>query len=387
MSVIIKEKQLLEKNIHPLNVLMVTPRYFPYMGGVETHVHEVGRGLARQGVHVTLLTTVPHTRLNSLAKEETVEGMRVIRVPAWPSQRDYYVAPDIYTIIRTGSWDIVHCQGCHTFVPPLAMLAAKRSKIPYVVTFHTGGHSSRFRSNVRDIQWRLSRPLFAGAAKLVGVSQFEADYFQSTLHLPEQHFRVIPNGASVLELPPTQNLQPSSPHEPIIISIGRLEQYKGHHRLIAALPAVRKQRPNARLLIVGAGPYETALRELARTLGVADFVEIQAIPSKDRQLMATTLAQATVVTLMSEYEAHPIGVMEALSLGRPVLVADTSGLHELAEQGLVRAISLNSSNEELASAILQQIDEPLIPPRVSLPTWEDCVQKLQELYTSLARSK
>ena len=381
MNIETQEPEITKKATKALNVLMVTPRYFPYVGGIETHVHEVGRRLVHNGVNVTLLTVVSAPEKSSLPREEMVEGMRVIRVPCWPPQRDYYIAPEIFSIINNGSWDIVHCQGCNTFVPPLAMFAAKRAKIPYVVTFHTGGHSSRFRSGIRNTQWRALRPLFAGAAKLVGVSQFEVDYFRSTLRLPEQRFSVIPNGAAVFELP--QNLPPRPIDQTLIVSLGRLERYKGHHRLIEALPEVRKQRPNARLLIIGSGSYEAALRELAQQCGVAEHVEIRAIPSKDRQLMATTLAQASLVTLMSEYEAHPIGVMEALSLGRPVLVADTSGLSELAEKGFVRAIPLHSSSQEIATAIIQQIDEPIIPSHISLPTWEDCGQSLQNLYTSI----
>lgn len=109
-----------------LNVLMVTPRYFPYMGGIETHVHEVGRRLA-------------------------------------------------------GS-EVKNYQGCHTFVPPLAMLAAKKAKLPYIVTFHTGGHSSHFRSGIRDIQWKLFRPLFAGASKLM--HQMEKPLVPAQISLP-----------------------------------------------------------------------------------------------------------------------------------------------------------------------------------------------------------
>lgn len=383
MSTEANEIQSTRRTTSSPNILMVTPRYFPYMGGVETHVHEVGRRLAENGVNVTLLTTMPHALTKPLPREEMVEGMRVIRVPAWPPQRDYYIAPEIYTIISKGSWNLVHCQGCHTFVPPLAMLAAKRAKIPYIVTFHTGGHSSRFRVGIRGMQWQSLRPLFAGASKLIGVSQFETDCFRSVLRLPEQCFTVIPNGATMPELPP--DLPPRPVNQTLILSVGRLEHYKGHHRLIAALPKVREWRPDARLLIIGAGSYEAALRELAQKVDVAEYVEIRAIPSKDRQAMAAALAQATLVTLLSEYEAHPIAVMEALSLGRPVLVADTSGLHELAEQGLVRAIPLNSSEEEVATAVIQQLEYPLVPPQFSLPTWEDCAQKLQEIYRLSAR--
>src|SRR5437879_1650603 len=145
----------------PLNVLMVTARYFPYIGGIETHVHEVGRRLVRNRVDVTLLTTMPHHL--ALPREEKVEGMHILRVKAWPPQRDYYIAPEMYSIIKRGQWDLVHCQGCHTFVPPLAMLAAREAKLPDIVTFHTGGHSSGFRKRIRGIQWKMPHHTLADA--------------------------------------------------------------------------------------------------------------------------------------------------------------------------------------------------------------------------------
>jgi glycosyltransferase involved in cell wall biosynthesis len=366
-----------------LNVLMIAPRYFPHMGGIETHVHEVGRRLVRSGVGVTLLTTEPENRSHPLPREAEDEGMRIIRVRAWPPQRDYYIAPEIYSLVKHGRWDLIHCQGCHTFVPPLAMLAARQAKIPYIVTFHTGGHSSPFRNKIRGIQWQLLRPLLARASKLIGVSRFEAEYFRQVLRLPSRQFTVIPNGST---LPALAHPGPSAktPTQTLIASVGRLERYKGHQHLITALPKIRERSPDTRLLILGAGPYEARLRQMAQQVGVADHVEIRSVPASDRRGMAEVLSQATLVALLSEYEAHPVAVMEALALQRPVLVADTSGLREIAQQGLARAISLQSTPEEVARAALQQIEEPLVPPaHFALPTWDDCAEQLHNIYTSV----
>ena len=70
------------------------------------------------------------------------------------------------------------------------------------------------------------------------------------------------NGAS---LPPPSDPPPAvDPH--LILSVGRLEYYKGHHRAIGALPALHKRLPDARLQIVGTGPYEAELRALVDRL-------------------------------------------------------------------------------------------------------------------------
>lgn len=363
----------------PLRVLLVTARYFPYIGGIETHVHEVGRRLARAGMDVTVLTTDPGGRLPA---EEEAEGVHILRVPAWPGNRDYYLAPRVSPIVAGGRWDLVHCQGCHTFVPPLAMLAARRARIPYVVTIHAGGHSSRLRNGVRGLQFTLLGPLLRHATRLIGVSAYEIELFAKRLGLPHERFTLIPNGVEPLIVAEAQ--ETVSDRE-LIVSVGRLERYKGHHRVIAALPKLIERRPNARLLILGTGPYEPELWSLARRRGVADRVEIRAIPAGDRQAMARQLLQASLVVLLSDCESHPVAVMEALTLRRPVLVADTSGLRELAERGLVRAIPLSSTAEEVAAAMIGELDAPMAPRQVAFPTWDDCARELAALYASAAR--
>ena len=120
----------------PLNLrlLIVTPYFVPHLGGVERYVEMLSRRLAeREGFDVTVLTT------DTAAVEprrQRIGSVEIIKVPAWPRGADYLFAPRIYSIVRSGQWDLVHVQSYHTFVAPLAMLGALRAHIPYVVTFH-----------------------------------------------------------------------------------------------------------------------------------------------------------------------------------------------------------------------------------------------------------
>lgn len=360
-----------------LRVLLVTARYPPLIGGTEIHTYEVAQRMAAAGHDVTVLTT---DSSGALARDEHVDGVRVLRVRAWPAKRDYYFAPGIQDIIKSGDWDIVHCQGYHTFVAPIAMLAARRANIPYVVTFHSGGHSSRMRNAFRPVQRAILRPLLARAERLIGVSRFEVEFFQKHLRLPKELFQIIPNGSY---LPVVTHTPTTDVKESLIVSVGRLERYKGHHRVIAALPTIAKHCPDVRLRIIGMGPYQATLWQMAHEAGVADRVEIGVIPGSDRHTMASVLMGAKLVILLSDYESQGVAVMEALALGRPVLVADATALHDLVMEGLVYATSLGSSAHEVAMAVLQQINQPLIPQQVDLPTWDDCTAGLLNLYQTV----
>jgi glycosyltransferase involved in cell wall biosynthesis len=361
----------------PLRVLLVTPRYAPEIGGVENHVREVARRFAASGCSVRVLTT---DRSGSLPKLEVVDGVSVQRVRAYPRGRDFYFAPEIYRKVRAArvDTDVVHVQSYHTFVAPLAMLAAARTRMPYLLTFHGGGHSARSRTLLRRAQWGVLRPLVRRAAKLIAVARFEVDHYGAVFRVPRSNFQVVSNG---VDLVPPAGLRP--PEDTRIVSIGRLERYKGHQRVVAALPLVLSERPDVRLWIAGSGDFESELRHQAEELGVTDRVEIYAIPAVERERMAGELAGAALILLLSEYETQPLAILEAAALGRPALVADTSGLTELAERGLAVSIPLDSSPQAVAAAILEQLNTPHVPPPVELPSWDDCARELLDVYSTV----
>jgi glycosyltransferase involved in cell wall biosynthesis len=359
-----------------LRLLYATPRYLPEIGGVEQHVHEVATRLSARGTAVTILTT---DRSGELAPVERVEGIDVRRVRAYPRGADWRIAPGVARTVRGGDWDLVHVQSYHTFVAPLAMASAARAAIPYVLTFHGGGHSQSARNAGRRAQRAALRPLLARARALIAVAAFEVEEYSRELRLPRERFALIPNGVELAPAPEAPSESPAN-GGPLIASVGRLERYKGHHRVIAALPHLRAAEPRARVWIAGAGPYEGELRRLARDLGVADAVEISAVPANEREQMSRRLSEASVVVLLSDFETHPIAALEAVSLGRPLLVADGSGLRELAERGLARSIDADAAPQNLAEAILRELRDPLERGAFHLPSWDDCAQELLELY-------
>jgi glycosyltransferase involved in cell wall biosynthesis len=364
----------------PIRVLVVAARFAPDVGGTETHIFEVTRRMAERGdLDLTVLTT---DRSGRRPARQQLAGFTVLRCRAYPRRRDYYLAPGIYRQIRRGNWDLVHCQGIHTAVPVLAMLAARRGRVPYLVTFHTGGHSSGIRHRIRSIQWHALGPLLRGAAGVVAVSRFEQRIFQDACRIDASRFRIVPNGG---DLP-----RGAAPAEVIpgrIVSAGRLERYKGHHRVIEALPTVRQSVPDATLQILGSGPYEGQLRSLVSTLGLDTCVTIESIAPDDREGMAGALGAAAVVAALSEYEAHPVAVMEALALGVPVVGLDTAGIGDLVQDGLVRGVPTDASPAAIAQILVASLRGRLVRGGAVLPSWDSAAASLADVYLDAARAR
>jgi glycosyltransferase involved in cell wall biosynthesis len=365
-----------------VRLLYVTPRYLPHTGGTEVHTAEVATRMAARGHDVTVLSTHPVGRGTT---DQWLDGVLVRRVPAWPPDRDYYLAPALAGEIRSTPWSLVHVQGYHTAVAPLAMSAAARAGVPFVLTFHSGGHSSVVRRALRPVQHRLLERLARNAERLIGVSAWETEHFMHILRLPPERFVTIPNG---VDLPTLSNAVPLDVRaDPMILSIGRLERYKGHQSVIDAMPQLRYLLPGASLTIVGTGPYEDALRRRVRRRGVEDIVHFTSVPVGQRERMGQLITSASLVVSLSSYESQGLAVQEALGLGRPVLVANATAFGELAAMDGVRAIPPRSSPETVAAAVVRSIGDARNGKAPTLPRWEDIADSLEELYSTIVEAQ
>ena len=362
-------------------VLMVTPRSPLAQGGVERHVLEVSTRMAAAGVQVEVICTDPDL---SSAKTEVHQGVRIHTLRAWPRGRDWHLAPAIWREMGKEQWDLVHVQSYHTLVAPLAMLRALTLRVPYVVTFHGGGHSLEHRNRARRVQMRILRPLLRRAVHLVAIARFEIEQYGQLLGVPPERFAFIPNGTDLSFS--DGDVAGTEPALPTLASIGRLERYKGHHRVLEAFPLVLEQKPDARLLIVGKGPYDDELRRQAIDLGVADSVEITSVPPGDPRGMAALLGQVSLVILMSEFETHPLVALEAAAARRRLLVADAGGLSEIAADGFGRGIPLDSTPQQIATAAIEELAKPQPQRSPSLTSWDECAAALLDLYGSVLKT-
>jgi glycosyltransferase involved in cell wall biosynthesis len=87
---------------------------------------------------------------------------------------------------------------------------------------------------------------------------------------------------------------------------------------------------------------------------------------------------------MSDFETHPLSALEAAAARRPLVVSDTSGLRELAEQGFARAVPLSIPAKGLSDAILEELENPHSSDPIELMSWDGCAAELLALYREVA---
>ncbi|MBS1888311.1 MAG: glycosyltransferase family 4 protein [Actinobacteria bacterium] len=356
-----------------MRILIVTPRDPRRQGGVERHVAEVARRHAAAGHEVTVLCGDAE---GGAPRAEAYDGYEIRALPAHPRGRDWFLVPALWGEMGRAAPEIVHVQSYHTLVPPLAMLRALSLRVPYLLTFHGGGHSSGLRNGARRAQRLLLRPLLARAARLVAVARFEIEEYGRELRLGPERFALIPNGTDLTFAAG----EPDRSGPPTIASVGRLERYKGHQRVIKAFPTVLERRPEARLQIVGVGPYEGELRRLVERLGLGDRVELTSVPADRPEEMAALLRRVSVFALLSEFETHPIAAVEAAAAGCRLVVAAGGGTGELAAAGFARAVALDAPPAAVGAVLAEELAGPPLTDRPPTISWDECAALLLDLY-------
>jgi len=114
---------------------------------------------------------------------------------------------------------------------------------------------------------------------------------------------------------------------PVLVTIARLTQMKGHRYLLQALPQLLERWPSLMCLFVGEGELRDELHRLALTLAVEGSCRFVGV----REDIPNILAAADVVVLPSLSEGFPFVLLEALAMGCPVVASRVNGIPELIE--------------------------------------------------------
>lgn len=163
---------------------------------------------------------------------------------------------------------------------------------------------------------------------------------------------LIENGVDTEAFAPIGPVADRHP-SPLLVQVGRLSVQKGQDRSLRAL--ARLPDRTARLRLVGAGPLEQELRDLADELGVGDRVEFTGTDDPRPHLRA-----ADVVLLPSRWEGMSLALIEAMSVGAAVITADCGGANALGEAGLVVE---HADDDRAVDQLVDHVDRLLGDPQ------------------------
>lgn len=339
------------------SVLMLSQTFHPAIGGSERQALELSRSLVSRGVKVTVLTR----RLPGLPAEEDLGGVRVLRLgvcgPRAVDSALFMLKSFFWLLAHKDEYEAVHVHLASS--PAVAAVAAGRLTGRRTLIKLGGGRGvDEISLSMGSALGRLKLAFFRASRPDLLVMNAEVhDWLKGEpgfAALPLRRFR---NGVDTGRYaPPLYNEKIGAKealgldNAQLFLFVGRLSPEKRVKEFLEAwaeLFAEEAAPPKARLLIVGGGPEEPALRRAVADLGLAGSVAL-AGPKDD---LLPYYRAADVLILPSISEGLSNSMLEAMACGVAVLASRVGGAKEALSDGESGLLFDPLSRAELKAAL------------------------------------
>jgi glycosyltransferase involved in cell wall biosynthesis len=323
-----------------LRVAFLHPCFWPEVQrGAERVLRELATDLIARGHSARLVTSHP-----GLPRRSTEEGLEITRHWRPPEgfllrrgMQEYMThLPFSYLSLALGSDDIVHAH-----FPTDAMVALRhraRTGTPSVFTYHGNPERAVFAS--RRGRLRVASEVLYGCDAVVAPSRAAAAGLWRWFGVEA---RVVYAGVRLERFPLTQG---RDEHPTVVCAAATDDARKRIALLLAAFKRVRRERPNARLLLVR--PRDPAAARALEQDGVELFA-----PGPD--VVVSLYQRAWVSALAARNEAFGLVLVEALACGTPVVGPSDGGVPEIVDRPEIGRL-FDGTEEDLARALLEALE-------------------------------
>ena len=344
------------------------------MGGTERYLSRIVPILRREhgiDVEICLLSAV-----GPLLETVKNDGVPVLTMKnrRRNGRTPLYAIPlrlfDMAALIRHGRYDIVHSYLFHAEV--LATAAARIARTPRIIISRRALYPWRRPRGI--VPYALETITNAFADEMIANSDTVMRDVERTERMLPSIRGVIHNGVDVRTF---EIARPAIEGRLRMVTVGALADRKGQEYAIDALALMRQAGIDAELTLVGDGPNEPLLRDLADQRGVSADVVFAGLSKDPRPF----LTKADLFVLPSRQEGFSNALLEAMASGLPVVATDVGGNAEALEDGVGGRIVPPRDGTALAAAIID-----LAGRRTALPQMGAANRERIERHFSLESS-
>lgn len=356
-----------------MRILLATPWVAPHGGGLERYAATIAAQLRRAGHEVTLLGHALEPReedgLVAVAPARTLSNTP-LSLEVWRAAKRLAPLHDVVNV--------------HTPVPgtaELVALAARRARVPYVVTYHAGtlaGPAGLLSLAARAHAATAERWMLRGASGRIAVSPYVAEHvFRG---LPSE---VIPPGVDAQRF--RASAEPVRGRVLFVGPVSRAYAWKGFATLADAFAILSERVPEAHLRAVGEGDLVERYR--ARFAGKP----VAFVGRVDDETLVREYSRASVVVLPSISAAESFGMClaEANACARPVVGSAVGGIPAFVRHGENGLLATPGDPRALADALATVLTQPTLARDMGLAgrarvekehAWGDLAQRTLAVY-------
>ena len=312
------------------------------IGGLERVIESIVIGLNKNKYNVQVWCLA---KGGEIAEELIGRGINLKIL----GMKSYYNPTKIVKLsnhLRKSKIDIIHTHGY--FASTFARMAAILARTPVILThIHTAYYGFRKRNIL------IERFLSIFTDKIICVSNSTREFVEKIEGIDVNKTCLIYNGteSSNIHTPSTSVDRTSlalSPEDFVIITVASLMENKGHHHLLDAINILSKKYRSIWLLIVGDGPLRSRLEEYAKSLKISSRIVFTGLRKDVHSLLYLS---DLFILCPIEREGLGVSIIEAMSMGIPVIGTSIGGIPELIENQVNGLLVPPCNSYELAVAI------------------------------------
>ena len=232
------------------------------------------------------------------------------------------------------------------------------------------GTAFSFTAHARDI-YRSPSALeqkIRSASVVVSCTGYNVEYLQRLCpEMPPTHIQLIHHGVEVDTVPIRARQARGAAAAPLILAAGRIVEKKGFDTLVAACRLLRTRGISYSCEIYGSGPGLATLRRDVEHAGLGDAVILPGWASTERLLeamsRASVFAMPCRVSKGGDRDGIPNVILEAMSMGVPVVATRVSGIPEAVAHEVTGLLVSPDAPEELADALERVMTNPEVADR------------------------
>jgi glycosyltransferase involved in cell wall biosynthesis len=342
-------------------VLLFSPLYPPYRGGGPNYFVNLAASLVTQGEDVYVLTSY-HTDRPFVTVQDGVEVYRVVpRIRSLPRPiRALFELPvafiAVFYFVLCRDVDVIHAHSTSLAVLGVAA-GVLFTRTPIVYDCRDEEFPRWLVTLGRTLLWFSCAPNIDKRLERAGVPT------EAILRVP------VVNPSYVNELrpphPPEGRREPGAPLR--IAFVGRLRAEKGVLIAIQAVSRLQHDGINVKLDVIGDGPDASEVAEMVRALGLSDVVRLSGELGHESAL--NHMKRADVVVLPSANEGLPRVIVEAFTLGVPVVATDVGSVSEVLIEGKNGYLTARDS-DAVAAALSRLVTTDGEVTRLARGAWD-----------------
>ncbi len=330
------------------------------VGGAQENTLLSCAGLLENGHDVTLVTGPSPGPEGELLSRSCPKGLKIIEVPELVRQlsplTDWRAYRRLREIFRQERFDVVHTHASKAGI--VGRLAARKECIPYVV--HTVHGQAFFKGQFFLLNWAYilaERIAARHCNRIYAVAQAMVEQCVAAKVAPREKYEVVYSGMDLeafLNAKPEPELRASlgiPDGSPVVGCIARLFPLKGHDKLIEAAPAIIREVPDVRFLLVGNGILRDSLEAKIHEMGIEKHFVFTGLVSPSEVCRYTALMD--VLAHLSLREGLPRVAVQALASAVPVVAYPLDGTPEVVIDGETGRLCRVGDAAEIAARIIE----------------------------------